>query len=386
MYLSRLGRKMTLNIDRFKGHEPLINYPWCNDIERLLIWLSKQDSYTKAFCFDIMMSAAYLDATSGLEKNIEACNNAPDDYNAHLGFINLCSPCFCNVNQWVYQKATKPKSGLLGKLSSEVILKFIEGLYTELEKVTVVGGTEIVDAILTHRNGMTIFAEVKSAPLLTFPFIFKVHHSCINGEHQPLTITNSQLRDCYSAIYLHNNHYIELGKVGEKSWPFKPLVDFLINPLNTTKIYAYIEIWVQAKIAYETKDRNKKMYFLANACGNPPKIAIERDGWPKSSTISDSKTSAGMDRTDDIKKSVYQSLKIGNFIKNNPEWKTAIISNLPAYRHGNQYLEPFIDMYWGLEENLCEIAGKQALLLDDLRRVFDFIITLDESVLRNIQL
>ncbi len=60
------------------------------------------------------------------------------------------------------------------------------------------------------------------------------------------------------------------------------------------------------------------MYYLANASGSPPKIAKDRDGWPKKESISDSKTSAGMDRTDDIKKGIYQSLKIGTNLKDDP--------------------------------------------------------------------
>jgi len=201
----------------------------------LLSWLKEQDSSRRAFCFDLIMSATYLDATSGLEKNIEACSNTPADYNAHLGFINLCSPCYSICGKWSYQKAAKT-------------------------------------------------------------------------------------------------------------------------------------------------------YYLANASGNPPKVASEKNSWPKLASISDSKTSAGMDRTDDIKKGIYQSLKIGTQLKSNPEFKTALISNLPAYRHGKEYVVPFINMYWGLEEDIKNIEGTQAIMLEDLRRVFDFIITLEEPILRDINL
>jgi len=377
---------MTFDINSINGHEPLINYPWRTEVDILLSWLKDQDSSKKAFCFDLIMSAAYIDATSGLEKNIEACCNTPADYNAHLGFINLCSPCYSNGGKWSYQKAAKPQSGALGKLSSEVILRFIEKLYPELEKVIAVGGTETADAILKHSNGMIILAEVKSAPLLTYPFVFKVKDSCLNGEHEKLTITNSQLRECHSAIYLHNNEFINLGKVGDHLWPFKPLVNFLVNPSNSSFVNKSAAFWLEAKNAYSQKDRSKKIYFLANASGNPPKVAKENNSWPKSESISDSKTSVGMDRTDDIKKGIYQSLKIGTQLKSNPEFKTALISNLPAYRHGKDYVTPFINMYWGLEEDIKNTEGTQAIMLEDLRRVFDFIITLEEPILRNINL
>lgn len=372
---------MTFDINSISGREPLENYPWRSEIDRLLNWLKDQDVSLRAFCFDLVMSAAYIDATSGIEKNIEACSNAPSAYNAHLGFINLCSPCYVKKEKWSYQKAVKPQSGVLGKLTSEMILRFIEVLNPNIEDVLVIGGNESIDAVLSHSMGFKILAEVKSAPLLTYPFLFQVSDSCKNGIHEKLSITNSQLRECESALYLHNKKCIKLGSVGSHLWPFKPIVDFLTKPKNYAIVNLSATLWMEARAAYSEKNRNDRLYYLANASGNPPKIAKDRDSWPKSESISDSKTSAGMDRTDDIKKGIYQSLKIGTQLKSTPQVKTALISNLPAYRHGNEYVDPFVDMYWGLGEDLKEINGEEALFIEDLRRVFDFIITLEEPIM-----
>ncbi|MCI5209694.1 MAG: hypothetical protein D3910_13075 [Candidatus Electrothrix sp. ATG2] len=377
---------MTFDINNFNGHEPLIEYPWRCEIDRLLKWLRGRKSYVQAFCFDVMMSAAYIDATSGFEKSIESCSHCPSPYNSHLGFINLCSPCFSQTDTWCYQKAGKPQSGALGKLSSEIILRFIEKIYPELTEVVAIGGTSSADAVLRHRSGLTILAEVKSAPLLTYPFVFQVRKSWIKGEHQKLEMTTSQLRECRSALYLHNNTVIELGKVGNRLWPFKAIVDFFTNEDNGGIISSCVSLWQEAKKAYANKDRSNRMYYLANASGSPPKLAADRDNWPKRKSISDSKTSAGMDRTDDIKKAIYQSLKIGAHIKSTPDVKTAIISNLPAYRHGEEYVAPFVDMLWGTEDDLTQIGQKTVLRAKDLRRVFDFIITLEEPILRNMEL
>ena len=377
---------MTFDINNFNGREPLKEYPWRGEIDRLLSWLRTKDAHVQAFCFDIIMSATYIDATAGIEKNIESCSNCPSAYNAHLGFINLCSPCYSKENKWSHQKAVKPQSGALGKLSSEVILRFIEKLHPELTEVVVIGGTASADAVLTHSNGTTLLAEVKSAPLLTYPFLFQVNEGCTNGDHEKLTITTSQLRECHSALYLHNGQFIELGKVGSHLWPFKPIVDFLINESNSNIFEACVAQWLETKNAYTKKDRKNRMFYLANASGSPPSIAKERDNWPKRESISDSKTSAGMDRTDDIKKAIYQSLKIGTYIKSNPKIKTAIISNLPAYRHGEEYISPFVNMFWGLEEDLVQFDNFSAIEAKDLRRVFDYIITLEEPILRNIKL
>jgi hypothetical protein len=377
---------MKFEINNISGREPLIDYPWRTELDRLLTWLLDKDSHIHAFCFDLVMSSAYLDATAGIEKSIEQCDGINESYNAHLGFINLCSPCYINNGTWSYQKAVKPQSGALGKLSSEVILRFIEKLYPQLTEVIAVGGTESSDAVLKHKSGMVILAEIKSAPLLTYPFLFNAPDSCLRGEHEKLIITNSQLRACDSAIFLHGLGPVNLGKVGDNLWPFKPLVNFLIEEENMPFIQEAINEWLSARDAYSKKDRQNKMFYLANASGSPPKIAKDRDGWPKKESISDSKTSAGMDRTDDIKKGIYQSLKIGTNLKDDPRIKTAIISNLPAYRHGQEYVNPFIDMLWGLDEDIIELNGQKGILSNKLRRVFDFIITLEEPILRDIKL
>jgi len=191
---------------------------------------------------------------------------------------------------------------------------------------------------------------------------------------------------CDSAVYMHGCGTIDLGTVGTHLWPFKPLVDFIIDKKNISFIQKCIDNWLLAKNAYSQKNRQDQMYYLANASGSPPKIAKERDAWPNKKSISDSKTSAGMDRTDDIKKGIYQSLKIGSQVKNNSNIKTAIISNLPAYRHGEAYVEPFINMLWGLESDLILSNGKKVLYEDKLRRAFDFIITLEKPILREIAL
>lgn len=377
---------MSFDVNKIKGRKPLLDYPWCSEVDRLLNWLLDKDSHVQAFCFDLVMSASYIDATSGIEKSIEQCDGIDESYNAHLGFINLCSPCYLNNKKWSYQKAVKPQSGAIGKLSSEIILRFIEKLSPQLSEVIAVGGVESADAVLKHSSGMIILAEVKSAPLLTYPFLFQAPESCLQANHEKLIITASQLRACDSAIFLHGGGVIELGKVGDNLWPFKPLIDFIIDDSNILFIEHCINEWLSAKAAYAKKDRANKMYYLANASGSPPQIAKSRDGWPKKESISDSKTSAGMDRTDDIKKGIYQSLKIGSYVKENPDIKTAIISNLPAYRHGEEYVNPFVEMLWGLEEDLSGKNGKRFIPEKRLRRAFDFIITLEEPILRGIEL
>jgi hypothetical protein len=372
-----------------QGHEPLNEYPWKEEIFKLLAWTKGRQSHVQAFCFDLAMSLAYIDSTSGLEKYMEYCDNVPGGYNSHLGFINLCSPCY-EKGIWTYQKAAKPQSGALGKLSSEMMLGFVKGLSKQLREVKVIGGTESIDALLIHEDGLVILGEVKSAPLITYPLLFTIEtsgHKKIN--HSSLNITSSQLRESKSAIYMQEGNYIPLGKVGQELWPFKQAIDYIVNKKNEKQVYRFIETWLNAKEAYCRRDKSKKIYYLANASGSPPQIAVSRDKWPKSQSISDSKTSAGMDRTDDIKKGIYQVLKLGSKFKDDKEGlliKTALISNLPAYRHGDEYVKPFVDMIWAKENDIEQIGEKQGVIISNMRRVFDFIITIEDPILREITL
>lgn len=368
---------MQFNIKDLKGHLPLSEYPWDSDIDKLLRWLQNKDSATRTFCFDIVMSCAYIDATVGIEKNLEICPNINNQYNAHLGFINLCSPCYESSQIWQYQKAVKPQSGALGKLSSEVLLKFIYKLSSDWEDVICIGGTGYADAALLHKNGSLILAEVKSAPLLTYPFVFKIPNKLNLQKHQKVTLTNSQLKICPSALYIHDKQIIPLGEVGSAGWPFRSLINFLVDIKNESFVKKAVATWKEARLAYSEKNKSNPFYYLANASGSPPLIAKSRDNWPSSQVISDSKTSAGMDRTDDIKKAVYQTLKIGITVADYKNVKTAIISNLPAIRHGVEYVTPFVDVWWGRKDNFIKKQDFYEIDSRNLRYLFDYIITLE---------
>ena len=148
--------------------EPLVDYPWKDTLDKILSSKILEDKDLLPFLFDVVMSLAYIDSTNNLGNNLEVCNTGKTHYNAHLGFINLCAKCYSH-KIWRYQKAAKPSSGALGKLSSELILKFISSRFSEFDRVQVIGGTNYADAIIHCKSGELIYAEVKSAPLITFP-------------------------------------------------------------------------------------------------------------------------------------------------------------------------------------------------------------------------
>ncbi|NOS74634.1 MAG: hypothetical protein HOP36_08890, partial [Methyloglobulus sp.] len=159
-----------MSSQEIQGRKPLAEYPWRFDVDRLLdSYIGKNQDF-RSFLFDCVMSLSYIDATAGLEKSVEYCNKCSSLFNAHIGFINLCSSCY-EGGVWQYQKAAKPQSGALGKLSSEVILKFVEHISPTFKKILAIGGSDYADAYIEHSSGIKILAEVKSAPLLTYPLL-----------------------------------------------------------------------------------------------------------------------------------------------------------------------------------------------------------------------
>ncbi|MDH4035179.1 MAG: hypothetical protein OEV80_15415, partial [candidate division Zixibacteria bacterium] len=364
---------------------PLMAYPWKPHADRLILWAKGKSETHCAFAFDFLMSLAYVDTISDIQRHFKVYEGLPAPYSMHFGFINLCAPLFIEKGAWFYQKAAKPQSGAIGKLTSEIVLRFIELVFPNLTRVRAVGGVGSADAVLRHADGRTILCEVKASPLTTFPFLLS--SPTRQSDATPNKLTRTQIQDLDSALYMHCQELIPLGRPKDDLWPFCSAVNFIVEECNRSKVDLFVETWQQIREAYIKRDRGSKYYYVANASGHPPKNAKEDFDWPARESVSDSKTSAGMDRTDDIKKGIYQTFKLSvdanrRFAKYGI--KTALISNLPAYRHGEDYVEPFYDIYWGYEASFVkEKSGHYKCQEDDLKRPFDYIIALEDAFLRN---
>jgi len=378
--MSQITREL---LDGTTGNSPLEAYPWKGCADRLIEWSKSRSPAHRAFAFDLLMSLAYIDTIPSIQNNFKAFEGLSGNYNTHLGFTNLCSPLLLERNEWHYHKAAKPQSGAIGKLTSEIILRFTEILFDDIVSVRSIGGVGLADAVLHHRDGRIILCEIKASPLTTYPFLFSVDDPLLRDLKN---LTRTQVQGLNSALHLHTPEVVPLGKPSDELWPFKSAVDFFTSPENDQRVEEYVAVWTRIREAYKNKNRNDPLYYVANASGHPPKIAKDQFDWPKKESVSDSKTSAGLDRTDDIKKGVYQTFKLG--IESSLQFpheniKTAIISNLPAYRHGEDYVEPFTDVYWGHENSFSqETEGVYSCAKKDLKRPFDYIIALDDAFTR----
>jgi hypothetical protein len=135
-------------------------------------------------------------------------------------------------------------------------------------------------------------------------------------------------------------------------------------------------------------DDQSSIYWLTNASGHPSPRPAD---WPRRrrgsgfESISDSKTSVGMDRTDDLKKGTYQVLKIG--AEGRPAshfaYKVGLISNLPAIRHFDDYLLALKDIIWTRETTGTVTQAKELSPDTKMFNLFDGIIALTESAARD---
>ena len=142
----------------------------------------------------------------------------------------------------------------------------------------------------------------------------------------------------------------------------------------------YIEYWKESYNAYCRHDRTTNIFWLTNACGKPANLPSDWEGG--TTCISDEKTSVGMDRTDDIKKGIYQVLKLGSEGKNlKSDWryKVGIISNIHPARHFETCLGSIKDLMWTISEK-DDVTKISDLPPDQpIYNLFDGIVTFTKS-------
>jgi hypothetical protein len=154
----------------------------------------------------------------------------------------------------------------------------------------------------------------------------------------------------------------------------------------------FLEFWVEAFKTYKPgNSQRSNIYWLTNACGQPNPRPSD---WPARrrgtgyESVSDGKTSVGMDRTDDIKKGIYQVLKVGAESKpqqkrNHFTVKTALISNIHAARHYEEYLASLENIVWALDESGQARKAADLPPETEVYNLFDGIISFTKSHIRD---
>lgn len=314
-----------------------------------------------------------------------------------LPFVNCC-PIHAIQKQFHYHKSNKPTSAVIGQATTRVLLLFYQELLKrQHENIKVKQGTEPVDAVfIDETNKIAFLCEIKSSPLLTPALTYECETvtdydsdgSIVPIGHRPITaqhIINQTLSILIPEL-IDNEwkpNYYTLGKKTNStdvSYAFKGLTHLVDD---NRFMDSYMTYWMHSYDAYCNINRSVSIFWLTNACGKPSNLPSDWQGG--TTCISDEKTSVGMDRTDDIKKGIYQVLKIGSSAKESKSgwiFKVGIISNIHPARHFEVYLGSIKDLVWTIYED--DVKCAKDLPPDwPLYNLFDGIVTFTQLYARD---
>ena len=203
------------------------------------------------------------------------------------------------------------------------------------------------------------------------------------------------LKESDISIFLVNvGEKINLGpRIENGIWPFNKLTELT---QDYGRFKTYLMAWKDVYDRYSGRSSRSNSYWLANGCGQPvPRSA----SWPARrvgsgfESISDSKCSVGMDRTDDIKKGIYQVLKIGTHYKEFHQQKdfkvvTALASNMHAIRHHDDYLKEFEDIIWSIDSSdrtyiIIKSKSGWTIPIEGVHSLYDGLVSLTRMYARD---
>lgn len=350
-----------------------------------------------AAAFDLLMTAEYYKSVT--VKNWHYCPN--EQPKMYYSFLNACPYC-CLKQKFAFTPGNKPQSGSIGKSSTFILSLVLNGYFERSKiKVEIKKSMEPVDLIVVDEANKQVFAaEVKSAPLTILPLFSETDEltAMVDGAiakvnaHEPVTNTQFSTQPVSIGLpkFVENKWVFEFFKIeglkNNKDWPFFEIAK-LVRETNFWE--HYVNYWVIAYETYKHRRRENPIYWFSNACGSPQAVS---DDWPDrrsgggKESISDSKTSVGMDRTDDIKKGIYQILKVGAdgkpFSKNYAV-SVGIISNVDAARHFDEYLKNIQNVVWALDPTGSAQKARDLPPDQELFNLFDGIVTFTRNIARN---
>lgn len=355
-----------------------------------------------AACYDLLVAAQYYSFVSHT-KWLYCPKSSDEESRLFFHFTNCC-PRHVLGKEFYFSPANKPTSGIIGKATSYLLCHFFQTLFEKHGlKVKILEGKEPVDVIIIEEpQNKVLFAEIKASPLLTLPLSINsetLYETSEEGEnkqleHSPMNITSLYSKTIDVVIPFKSGgvwspKYYSLGAIAnenDKTWAYKGFLQLCKQ--SDEFVSDYFKFWHEAIRVYPTREQ-EPIFWLTNACGTPspvPQNWMKRRNGSGYESVSDSKTSVGMDRTDDIKKGIFQTLKLGSLGKPlDTKWdfKIGLISNIHAARHFDDYLGSLKDIVWTLDA-----SGEARKVADlpqdqDVYNLFDGIIALTVNLTRD---
>jgi hypothetical protein len=133
------------------------------------------------------------------------------------------------------------------------------------------------------------------------------------------------------------------------------------------------DTWARMYVGYASRWReNGQLRWFTCGCGLP---------------VDDTKNAPGLDRTDDIKKGVYQMLKVAEKYGRGcreRRVRVALLSNMHPVAHYDEYLKGFEDALWTRESDILGRTGQTVSVdSDNLFPFYDMLFTLTQSWFRD---
>lgn len=327
--------------------------------------------------FDLCISLLYTERVANLDW-LYCPNDPPMSFYPYLKGCPRCG----KIGSQDKIKSHKPASDTIGRYSTVCLAAIL----SEMCRVSR-NGFEVrvleasrgdVDMLIFDAETL-ILCEVKASPLHLIPACV-LHSKPLEGEdgnekvpvpsHEIVTIPDLE----NTALYLY--------LVGERPIPLRWVHDVKKQYLTLESgretvgaceiLRAVSNTWAKMYVGYTSRwKENAQLRWFTCGCGG---------------SVDDSKNAPGIDRTDDIKKGIYQMLQIAEKYRRGCREKrlrVALLSNMHPVVHYEEYLKSFEDALWTHETDIQERVGRVVSLnSDDLFPFYDMLFTLTQSWFR----
>lgn len=326
--------------------------------------------------FDVCMSVLYAQGAANADWLY--CP-AKEDQQAMLfyPYIRSCPRCGKIAGE---VPKHKPSSDTIGRYASLVIAAILEEICIRTQngwEVRVLMGSRSDIDLLLLSNSLLVLCEVKASPLIAFPLCKPLDAPLTKDvEGELITITTHRSTDNPDWQVQEHNLYLPVHGVPVKLGKGDLVRCFVEQSSDEELLRRFVDVWTRLFDGYRQRwreNRDSNLRWLTFGCGGD---------------VDDSKNAPGLDRTDDIKKGIYQLLKLGEKFRNCCKAgaiRIGLVSNLPPVRHYTEYLQGFEDAVWTQERKLHRTRQPAWMRVQtrDLTPFYDVLLTLTHSWFRD---
>ncbi|GAK61022.1 hypothetical protein U27_00920 [Candidatus Vecturithrix granuli] len=278
----------------------------------------------------------------------------------YFPFLNTCPRCSVQRGLKPLVKSNKPQSAIIGDIASDTTLQILSVVLNQINPSVKIGKNSDrqadVDFVIYDQHLLAL-GEIKSSPLVIYPLAIALERpmtevrnggSIAKRDHTQAT---TDIMTANIAFYLpHRAQRIKLGGYNTTDWPYHALTNYLSNSKH---VALFIAAWKELYEVYlGTAEKTENQRHIDNRrwllCGCGGKV-------------DDSKNAPGMDRTDDIKKGLYQVLKFGAYYKDQcplRRLRAVLSSNFFPHRKFDHYLKDMHDVLLTRERYSITLRGK----------------------------